>query len=434
VVPAAEEAGQAIGEILSEAMKRLQSDTANLQIDLLRAQGNTAGADIAQRLLDIKGLTEAEIAIYDYNESLRSQITNLTSAKDALISAYSDEANKQLELVNAYEASTKSLEDFKRSLTFGNLSTESTKQKYEKSAVDYLTTYQKALTGDTAAISDFSNYATNFLELSRSMFSSGAEYTSDYERVKSDVDKILSISGAKKSEHQETLDAANKQIDYLSGIDSGVKTLAQAIDKFTTSLIATSESDSVSQVLQAYASVGRTGFGTEANQIDVGGFEYWLNNIKNQGLQGFEGRFDEGIKHYLANVDDKVAQYVKDFLGNGVPKFARGGMHSGGVRLVGERGPELEFTGPARYVDSGNTSRLLGGNNSEDFSRMSAQLAALTMKLAELQEKVVEAIVEGAILNSKATEENTEVVSKAVKETGSKREYTNNIKRKISTV
>ena len=37
-----------------------------------------------------------------------------------------------------------------------------------------------------------------------------------------------------------------------------------------------------------------------------------------------------------------------------VPAFASGGLHSGGLRLVGERGPELEVTGPSRIVSNDN--------------------------------------------------------------------------------
>ena len=83
VVPAAEVAGQAIGDVLSEAMKRLQSDTAGLQIELLRAQGDTPGADAAQRAIDTSGMSAAEVAIYDYNTALRAQITSLADATAA---------------------------------------------------------------------------------------------------------------------------------------------------------------------------------------------------------------------------------------------------------------------------------------------------------------------------------------------------------------
>lgn len=41
--------------------------------------------------------------------------------------------------------------------------------------------------------------------------------------------------------------------------------------------------------------------------------------------------------------------------------FADGGYHSGGLRLVGERGPELEATGPARIYNAQQTRRMLSG-------------------------------------------------------------------------
>ena len=86
-----------LGDALSEAMKRLQSDTAGLQIELLRAQGNTAGADAAQRALDIQGFTEAELAAYDYNTALRAQVEALNDAGKALDDFISKTARSTIE-------------------------------------------------------------------------------------------------------------------------------------------------------------------------------------------------------------------------------------------------------------------------------------------------------------------------------------------------
>ncbi|WP_333907067.1 phage tail length tape measure family protein [Delftia acidovorans] len=46
---------------------------------------------------------------------------------------------------------------------------------------------------------------------------------------------------------------------------------------------------------------------------------------------------------------------------NGIQRFEAGGMFAGGLRMVGERGPELEVTGPARYWSSAQTQALLSG-------------------------------------------------------------------------
>lgn len=44
---------------------------------------------------------------------------------------------------------------------------------------------------------------------------------------------------------------------------------------------------------------------------------------------------------------------------NNIPQFASGGLHSGGLRIVGENGPELEFTGPSRIISNAQSSSLL---------------------------------------------------------------------------
>lgn len=49
-----------------------------------------------------------------------------------------------------------------------------------------------------------------------------------------------------------------------------------------------------------------------------------------------------------------------------VPGFAAGGDFAGGWRIVGERGPELEATGPARIFDAGTTARIFSGNGESE--------------------------------------------------------------------
>lgn len=61
------------------------------------------------------------------------------------------------------------------------------------------------------------------------------------------------------------------------------------------------------------------------------------------------------------------------------PAFATGGLHKGGLRIVGENGPELEATGPSRIISNSQTRDLLGNRE------MLAELKALRAELAELK-------------------------------------------------
>ena len=65
--------------------------------------------------------------------------------------------------------------------------------------------------------------------------------------------------------------------------------------------------------------------------------------------------------------------------GGRVPAFVRGGSHLGGVRLVGEEGPELEVTGASRIYSAGQTrdmlSQIAGGGSSTEMARAMERLA-----------------------------------------------------------
>lgn len=108
--------------------------------------------------------------------------------------------------------------------------------------------------------------------------------------------------------------------------------------------------------------------------------------------------FDKGIKGMLAGFLDVIrrmaseaaaAQIFEALLGNGkgnsgligdvfgsamgslfggVKGFASGGWHSGGLRLVGEQGPELEVTGPSRIFNAQQTRDMLGGKGGDTIN------------------------------------------------------------------
>lgn len=59
------------------------------------------------------------------------------------------------------------------------------------------------------------------------------------------------------------------------------------------------------------------------------------------------------------------------------PAFASGGFHSGGLRIVGENGPELEYTPPSRIFNASQTAGML------DMSQVRNELAGLRKDLTD---------------------------------------------------
>jgi len=71
---------------------------------------------------------------------------------------------------------------------------------------------------------------------------------------------------------------------------------------------------------------------------------------------------------------------------NGIPRFEDGGLHAGGLRLVGERGWEIEATGPARYWNQEQLGRVMAGSDAGvDYGLFAASIDRLERRLERLE-------------------------------------------------
>jgi hypothetical protein len=82
--------------------------------------------------------------------------------------------------------------------------------------------------------------------------------------------------------------------------------------------------------------------------------------------------------------ENQIRNTLDYILANGYRGFAEGGLHTGGLRLVGERGPELEVTGPARYWSFEQTNAMFSGGYAQE-RKMIAQLEALRAEMEGLR-------------------------------------------------
>lgn len=77
---------------------------------------------------------------------------------------------------------------------------------------------------------------------------------------------------------------------------------------------------------------------------------------------------------------------------NGLARFADGGVHTGGLRLVGENGPELEVTGPSRIYNANQTQNLLSSMTqsygTSDKAALIDEIKALRQEVATLRSQM----------------------------------------------
>lgn len=104
----------------------------------------------------------------------------------------------------------------------------------------------------------------------------------------------------------------------------------------------------------ALAKFGTTATSATMNLGTLGsGFDLFGTALA-QGLNGaVSGGGQGGLMGFLGTLATGIAGSL------GIPGFAGGGDHRGGLRIVGERGPELEFTGPSRILDAQMTRSVL---------------------------------------------------------------------------
>lgn len=117
--------------------------------------------------------------------------------------------------------------------------------------------------------------------------------------------------------------------------------------------------------------------------VKNGRLQYQADNV--YGMKGddyakWKATFwaDGGLEDQMFSADRAVAQIDKQ-----IAAFASGGMHSGGLRVVGENGPELEATGPSRIYSASQTKSLLHRDETETVAVLRAVLAELAAARSE---------------------------------------------------
>lgn len=98
------------------------------------------------------------------------------------------------------------------------------------------------------------------------------------------------------------------------------------------------------------------------------------------------GSYEEYMtaKYGIAGRLDLLARMVEaKASGGAIPMFADGGDHAGGWRIVGENGPELEFTGPGAIVSHADAKNMLDtGALQDEIAELRAEMARYQYQIA----------------------------------------------------
>lgn len=124
-------------------------------------------------------------------------------------------------------------------------------------------------------------------------------------------------------------------------------------------------------------SIVRSWYENNPNAIKNPGLDdisYWVNRIAATNMDAAKLSFSGTV----AAITGTSPLNIRAFEG--------GGDHFGGVRLVGEKGPELEFTGPSRIWSADQTRRILGGGS--DASVLAKKFDLFLVQIGGLRAEV----------------------------------------------
>ncbi|WP_278400418.1 hypothetical protein [Stutzerimonas kunmingensis] len=187
---------------------------------------------------------------------------------------------------------------------------------------------------------------------------------------------------------------AQAQLDALNGIDNSVMGVAAAIAAMNASVVAAlgalpkgaAQANTPQNNGAIVSTLYNDLFGRTASADEVA---YWSGRLGSGNLEYSD--IAANMKQW-ASAADKEAMKQR-----GIPGFAAGGFHSGGLRLVGENGPELEVTGPSRIYNASQTAAMLGGGDS------SAAIASL-QRTVEGQSAALRSIAKHTMQTAKRVE------------------------------
>ena len=222
--------------------------------------------------------------------------------------------------------------------------------------------------------------------------------TKQVDLIKQQIDQATKQFDADQAATQEyysdMLEAAQAQIDSLRGVNSSVIALGTAMTDFTRALQAEKAATASAAATAATTSSSTNSF-TGAAGVAYVNAALAQNNpalLYAKALaQGVSASTIDTLMGWPAGTSNNWAT------SNNLPRFAMGGLHAGGLRIVGENGPELEATGPARIFNAEQTQSILGGNSAAlvqeiqalraDNQAQSAAIVQLLARTAKLQER-----------------------------------------------
>jgi hypothetical protein len=379
-----------MNDLLATAQQRYALETR-----LLQAQGNTSALltrereaerlathDLNQDVLDqIYAIEDAKIAFNALSNSIQASKDSITADFNQLMSNVSTKVSDAEALVSQSQTILSMLQSASGRIGMTR-----------EAGLDYLRslrgasriTDEKALGEALSAIgepsedlySSFTDYQREFADQSNLIReleeTAGRQLSHDeqiLQQLQAEADAAEAHYNSQIAFYNQQLQDAQDQLNALLGLDESILSVEQAIIQFGAAVDralataaaaakAAAESAAIKDAAENQSVLDKYGTGTQYKGFDkaaLKGAQELLDAASIAGVKT-EGKTGAQIQQDISNATGLA---VSLDTGTRDDQFALGGYHSGGFRLVGERGPEIEATGPSRVFSANQAKRMM---------------------------------------------------------------------------
>ncbi|PWE57666.1 hypothetical protein DEM27_00180 [Metarhizobium album] len=342
-------------------------------------------SDLTKAEIEIlsKAFPQLQFAIKGWSEDTLS----LAGATSQLQAAYDKEADALNDVIGRTKAFISSIKQFREEMKLNDTSPLGPLERVNEAARQFRELAILAMTGDEDAIGQLTQISQEYLDEAQAYYTSSVKYFEIWKEVDRTLSQVQSASEGSLSEAEKQLKSLDASVAGILKVDESVLSVKDALAQYNTTLNASLD------VLKDQIGMVGTNAITEAYHNTLGrdpeaaGLSYWQQQVKDgKSIDWVEAAIGDsreakiralyksvmgrdvdaaGLKYWVGT-NKSVSQIEADLkYAKSIGAFASGGFHVGGLRIVGERGPEIEATGPSRIWSAGETRALFQDKNGD---------------------------------------------------------------------
>ena len=410
-----------------------------LEIQLMEATGDAAGALAAKRMLELDAMDASlralqqqiyaaqdaaaarELEAAAQEAALQEQLAaaeaqraaeaelarqreeaaqRVKEAEDALRQAYDREASAFRDTIDRFRDLGKTLREFAATLLplngNGRASLNELNRKFRETAA-------LARLGNTEAMAALPGIGG---ELRDAIIDTATDRVSMLRRlseVRAETESVADVADRQVSIAQQQLDALTTQVEQFVTLNDSVLSVRDAIVQLqaaqaaAASIGAASVNAANAAVSTANAAAKTQGYSAaqqlymdtlltmqgQGSPSEIRDYVAELSDYQSlASLANITGQYD--AEKYAGMTGYEIAADLSRKFGVAVGTYANGGLHSGGLRVVGENGPELEATGPSRIYNANQLGNMMGGGaTAEEVRALRDELKVVMFQIAK---------------------------------------------------